>query len=117
MLHLRHSWRTASLPRRGAVDDQIGSVAYILGGVLDQVLEDLSQRNLDLQQQLDNPQTYVIDVFNEEAVAVGTITAQFAVDATGLSLGITGTLGDAPASLRSQMTSSSPSTHARSSGR
>ena len=69
----------------------------LVGVVLDQVLEDLSQRNLDLQQQLDNPQTYVIDVFNEEAVAVGTMTAQFAVDATGLSLGITGTLGDAPA--------------------
>ena len=69
----------------------------LVGVVLEQVLADLSQRDLDLQQQLENPSTYTVDVFDEGDEAVGAMTAQFAVDADGLSLSIAGVVGETPA--------------------
>ena len=68
----------------------------LAGLVLDQVLTALDEQEIDLLQELNSPGSYQVAVVDGDGQGIGTVTAAFGVNDTGLLLNINGVVASDP---------------------
>ena len=81
-----------------ALDADSVVMIELLGVALDQTITYLSEQDIDIFEELesDTPSVHNIDIYNDSAESIGTITATFSSTAEGVSITLNGSLaGDA----------------------